>query len=211
MRQILIVFILLLVFSIGLQCENKKKPNDTNLEDPGRFFPINFEYTWTYTVLGQGCVTTDNDIVITAQSKTTREVEGVMHNGWDLVTVSGGQGSGFVYRLADTIFYWRDIQNPDQPPYKILVGPVKAGTNWRDRTIYGFEYLIEGIEDFYSPTANNNFERCARIKRIKPGENQFKYYWWAPAWGKVREANFQSEQCLGGEDLKRLDKNPEYP
>ncbi|MGB2979895.1 MAG: hypothetical protein WBC77_01445, partial [Candidatus Zixiibacteriota bacterium] len=155
-----------------------------------------------------GCVASEGGYVVTAQTRTTREVEGVRHNGWDLV--SDGGGTGFVYRVADTIFHWRDVGST-LPPYKLLVGPVKAGTNWTDRPRHDFEYLIAGIEDFYSPTANHTFKGCAKVKRIHPDLSEVKYYWWAPAWGKVREADFEGEQCLGGEDLKRLEKNPEYP
>ena len=210
MKQLLVIVAALLIFSLALQCD-EKKPNDIDFEDPARFFPINLEYAWTYEILGQGCAPTGREFVVTAQAKKTREVEGVRHNGWDLVTVSDNPGTGFVYRIADTIFYWKDVQSTTLLPYKVLVGPVIAGTFWKGRDLYGFEYLIVGIEDFYSPTANHTFKGCAKVKRTAPNQSKVKYYWWAPAWGKVREADFEGEQCLGGEDLKRLEKNPEYP
>ncbi|MGB3092962.1 MAG: hypothetical protein WBC42_07115 [Candidatus Zixiibacteriota bacterium] len=209
MKQLLVIVAALLIFSLALQCD-EKKPNDIDFEDPGRFFPINFEYTWTYAYLGGGCVASEGGYVVTAQTRTTREVEGVRHNGWDLVTVSGGSGTGFVYRVADTIFHWKDVQSTTLLPYKVLVGPVIAGTFWKGRDLYRFEYLIVRIEDFYSPTANHTFKGCAKVKRTSL-DGEVKYYWWAPAWGRVREADFEGEQCLGGEDLKRLEKNPEYP
>ncbi len=211
MKQLLVIVATLLIFSLALQCD-EKKPNDIDFEDPARFFPINLEYTWTYALLGQGCLASEKDTyVVTAQTKRTRIVEGISHNGWDLEVIAGGEGTGFMYRVADTIFYWKDVQSTTLLPYKVLVGPVIAGTFWKGRDLYGFEYLIVGIEDFYSPTANHTFKGCAKVKRTAPNQSKVKYYWWAPAWGKVREADFEGEQCLGGEDLKRLEKNPEYP
>ena len=158
MKQLLVIVAVLLIFSLALQCD-KKKPNDIDFEDPARFFPVNLEYTWTYALLGQGCLASEKDTyVVTAQTKRTRIVEGISRNGWDLEVIAGGEGTGFVYRVADTIFYWRQVGST-LPPYKLLVGPVKAGTNWTDRPRHDFEYLIAGIEDFYSPTANHTFKK----------------------------------------------------
>jgi hypothetical protein len=210
MKQILVTVAVLFLSSLVLQCDEKKPP-EIDFEDPGRFFPVNLEYTWTYAFLGQGCLASEMDTyVVTAQTKTTRLVEGVSRNGWDLEVIAGGEGTGFMYQVDDTVFYWRDVQST-LPPYKILVGPVKGGTFWKGRDLYGYEYLIVAIEDFYSATINHTFRGCAKVKRTAPDQSTVKYYWWAPAWGKVREADFQGEQCVGGEDLKRLEKNPEYP
>jgi hypothetical protein len=208
MKQLLVIVAALLLFSFVLHCD-KKKPPDIDFEDPGRFFPVNLEYTWTYALLGHDCQASEVTYVVRAQSKTTRMVEGISQNGWNLEVIEGGEGTGFVYQVRDTVFYWRDVQS-SLPPYKVLVGPVKAGTFWRGRDLYGYEYLIVAIEDFYSATMNHTFSGCAKVKRISL-DGEVKYYWWAPAWGRVREADFEGEQCLGGEDLKRLEKNPEYP
>ncbi|MGB2990654.1 MAG: hypothetical protein WBC98_11940, partial [Candidatus Zixiibacteriota bacterium] len=137
MRQALVIFAVLSLVAFVLQCD-EKKPDETNFEDPDRFFPVNFKYEWTYVDLGPGCVVAERDTwVVAARTRTTRTVEGVSHNGWDLQLLTGGQSTGFRYRVKDTIFYWNDVSYPEQPPYKVLVGPVKAGTNWKDRDVYG--------------------------------------------------------------------------
>ena len=208
MRQWPVVVAFLLLSLFALRCDDDPPP-PIDFEDPGRYYLINQDYTWTYALLGHGCFASEVTYVVRAQSKTTRMVEGISRNGWNLEVIEGGEGTGFVYQAGDTVFYWRDVQST-LPPYKLLVGPVKAGTFWKGRDLYGFEYLILAIEDFYSPTMNYTFSGCAKVKRTAP-DQKVKYYWWAPAWGKLREADFQGDQCTGGEDLKRLEKNPEYP
>jgi hypothetical protein len=120
MKQALSVFAMLLLFSFAASCDEEKPPK-IDFEDPGRYYVINLEYTWIYARLGLQCVVSPEDtIVVTAQRKATRLVEGVSQNGWDLV--SGGGGTGFVYRVADTIFYWL------APSPRELSGPTARGT-----------------------------------------------------------------------------------
>ena len=211
MKQILVILAILLLLFFAFQCGEKKKPNNPDLEDPSYYFPINRDYKWTYVRLGFQCVVSEEDsFVITAKTSNTRVVEGVGHTGWDLVLTVGGEGTGFVYRVADTIFYWKDVSST-LPPYKVLVGPIRAGSYWRDRSVYGHEYNIVEFEDLYSAAAGKTYPVCAKIKRITPGSSKTKYYWWAPQTGKVKEAEYESGECRRGEELKRLDKSPLFP
>lgn len=201
MKQLLVIVAGLLIFSLALQCD-EKKPSDIDFEDPGRFYLINLEYTWTYARLGLQCVVSAEDtVVVTAQRKATRLVEGVSQNGWDLV--SDGGGTGFVYRVADTIFYWADV-TLQVLPYKVLVGPIAKEASWTDRPRHDFDYYIEDFEDYYSASADRTFEACAKVKRTAPGESKVTYTWWASPWGKVKEAEYESDQCVGGWEIKRL-------
>lgn len=208
MKQALSVVAMLLAFCFAVSCDDEKPP-EIDLEDPGRYYLINLEYTWIYARLGLQCVVSPEDtIVITAQRKTTRLVEGVSQNGWDLVSDAGG--TGFVYRVADTIFYWAEV-TLEVPPYKVLVGPITEGAFWTDRPRHNFEYHIEGFEDCYAASGGQTFRNCAKVKRTDPAETGAKYIWWSSPWGKVKEADHDSEKCLGGWELKRRKTNPQYP
>ncbi|UCB51675.1 MAG: hypothetical protein JSV10_06710 [Candidatus Zixiibacteriota bacterium] len=211
MRQWLVIISVLLVFSFVLQCD-KEKPPEIDFEDPGRYYLINQEYTWTYARLGLQCIVSEDDtFVVTAQKRATRVVEGVSQNGWDIVAVTGGGGTGFVYRVADTIFYWADVSLPQVLPYKVLVGPIADRGHWTDRPRHEYEYDIEGFEDYYSAAANHTYKACAKVKRIDPGQSKVQYTWWAAPEAKVAEVYYESAQCTGGWQLKRRDTNPEYP
>ena len=181
-------------------------------KSPGYYFPINFHYTWTYVRLGMQCVASEDSLVVTAQTETTRVVEGVSRSGWDLVAVAGSEGTGFVYQVADTIFYWRDVTNLSVLPNKVLVGPITEHAHWTDRPRHQFEYYIEGFEDLYSSVAGVTYRECLRIRRTLPGFATSEFSWWAPLMGKVKEAEVdQSGQCLSGLELKRLEISSDFP
>jgi len=202
MKQMLFIFAILLLLFFAFQCEDKKKPNNPNLEDPGYYFPINFEYKWTYARLNRQCVVVEDSFAIAAVNKNTRP-EG---SGWDLV--SSGGGTTFVYRKGDTIFT-KDIGSTPLPS-KVLVGPIRTGTYWED--LCGHEYNILGFEDVHSAAAGGTYYGCAKIKRTSSDDPEVTYLWWAPQIGKVkREKKDQSGQCVSGEELRRLDKSPHFP
>ncbi len=205
MKQILVILSMLLVLFFAFECGKENKPTNPELESPSYYFPINSDYKWTYVSLGYDCVATGDSFVITAVNRNTRP-EG---SGWDLVSSASG-GTSFVYHVADTIFYKKDVTST-LPPYKVLVGPIRKGTFWRDTPIYGYEYDIVAFEDLYSSIAGETYRGCAKIKRTLSGSATFNYFWWAPQIGKVKEAVYQSEQCQQGEELKRLDKPPHFP
>lgn len=202
MKRIVIIIMVLLVLFLVFECDKTKKPTHPELEDPGYYFPINFNYKWTYVHLGAGCVATGDSSSITAVDKGPRP-EGT---GWYLV--SSGGDTNFVYRLGDTIFY--EIVFPQlYYTYKLLVGPIKGGTFWKD---FQYDYYIVGFEDIYSSVSGKTYQRCAKIRRTISGDTKVKYFWWVPQFGRVKEAEVnQSEVCLQGEELKRLDEPPEVP
>jgi hypothetical protein len=211
MRRFPVIIAFLLLFALVLQCDDDPPP-PIDFEDPGRYYLINQEYTWTYARLGLNCTVSEDDtFTVTAQKRSTRVVEGVSHNGWDIVAVTGGGGTGFVYRVADTIFFWADVNLPQVLPYKVLVGPIKDGTFWTDRPRHDYEYEIQGFEDYYSASANHTYEGCAKIKRTTPGQTRVQYAWWAAPEAKVAEIYYESAQCKEGWQLKRRYTNPEYP
>jgi hypothetical protein len=200
-----VAFFLSLVLLLFLfQCGQKDKPTNPELKNPSYYFPINFYYQWTYAVLGYGCEATGDTFYITAVDKNTRP-EG---SGWDLVSASGG--TSFVYQQGDTIFHKKDVTST-LPAYKVLVGPMEEGTYWKDNSPYSYEYSIVGFEDLYSDIAGGTWGGCAKVKRIAQGDTKVKYFWWAPQVGRVKEAEYRSGQCQQGEELKRLEKSPDFP
>jgi hypothetical protein len=206
MKQILIILVILLLLFFAFQCEEKKKPNNPDLENPGYYFPINFKYKWTYVLLNNQCkVGTDSFAIDSVAQKNREEMSG-WESGWDLY--SSGGGTTFVYRKGDTIFT-REI--PGTPlPSKVLVGPIQKGRYWKD--LRGYEYYISGFEDIYSAAAGGTYYGCAKIERTSSGDPKKTYLWWAPQIGKVRrEEKNQSDQCVSGEELRRLDKSPFFP
>lgn len=208
MKQILVILTILLLLFFALQCGEEKKPTSPDLEDPGYYFPIGQDYKWIYASLGKGCKATGDTFVITAETQN-RIIQGVNRKGWDLVSLPSG-GISFAYRVGDTIFYKKNIED-DLPPYKVLVGPIRKGTVWKDTSLYGYDYRILGFEDLYSPIANDTYSGCAKVERTASGDPKIKYFWWTPLEGKVKEAVYQSGECQQGEELKRLDTPPHTP
>ena len=202
MRRILIITAVLLLSVFAFHSCDDKKPNNPELENPRYYFPINFEYKWTRVLLNTLCEVSDDSFSISAVGKHTRP-EGA---GWDLVSSNGG--TTFVYYKGDTIFTL-DIGST-QLPAKALVGPIKPGTFWRD--LRGYEYSIVGLEDVYSEAAGGFYRGCAKVRRTISGEPKKSDIWWAPQVGKVKRTEVnQGGQCVSGDELRRLDKSPEFP
>ncbi|KPL00460.1 MAG: hypothetical protein AMJ91_04660 [candidate division Zixibacteria bacterium SM23_73_3] len=202
MKQILILFAAVLLLFFVFQCDDKKKPNNPELEDPSYYFPINYFYKWTYVLLNRQCVPSQDSFAITAVNKNKRDGA----SGWDLL--SSGGGTTFVYRIRDTIFT-KDVGSTPLPA-KILVGPIKEGNSWKDAR--GFDYSIVGFEDVYSTAAGGTYRGCAKIRRTYSGDPKVSYFWWAPQVGKVKRTEIdQVGQCVSGEELRRLDKRPDFP
>lgn len=202
MKKVFSILGIVLVLLITFECD-KKKPNNPELEDPSYYFPINFNYKWTYVLLWTGCVPGEVSYTLTAANKSSRSE----WSGWDMVSSSGD--TGFVYRRGDTIFYKSNVQQ-NQPSHKVLVGPIKVGTNWKDDL--GFEYYIVGFEDLPSSVAGITYKGCVKIRRTTSGDVNTNYYWWAPQYGKVKWAKVNPNgDCLEGDELKRLDKIPDFP
>lgn len=210
MSKIVVTILIALMFMTISQCGGKKPPTPPELTDPKYYFPINVDYMWLYVRLGSNCIVTDDTIPILVPSKSDRYIEGSIQTGWDMVTLPGGDTS-FAYQVSDTIFYVSNILQTTLPPYRILVGPVKAGTFWKDRSPYNYDYSIVGFEDLYSPIAGETYSNCAKVRRTSPDSDKIKYYWWSTEFGKVKEVEYQSEQCLQGMELKYLDKTHIIP
>jgi hypothetical protein len=200
MKKTLFILAILSLLFFVFECAEDKKDNE-EAEDPGYYFPINYKYKWTYVRLNNQCAVSTDSFAIDDVARNTRN--GV--SGWDLI--SSGGGVTFVYRKGDTIFA-EDIGSTPLPS-KILVGPIRAGTFWKDER--GHEYSILGIEDVYSAAAGGTYQRCAKIKRINPGDPNVTYFWWAPQIGKVKRAEKDQSRCVSGEELRRLDKSPDFP
>jgi hypothetical protein len=210
MRKITIIILTVLIFLAIFQCGGKKPPQPSELTDPKYYFVINVDYMWLYVRIGPNCIVTDDTISITVPGKSDRYIEGIKQTGWDMVTLPGGDTS-FAYQVSDTIFYLSSTQQTTLPPYRILVGPVQAGTFWKDRPPYNYDYNIVGLEDVYSPIAGETYSKCAKVRRTSSDNNKIKYYWWSTEFGKVKEIEYQSEQCLQGMELKYLDKTHIIP
>jgi hypothetical protein len=210
MKKIAVFLSIVVALLIVFQCEGKKTPTPPEKTDPKYYFVINVDYMWQYLRLGSNCIVTDDTIYIYVLGKNDRYIEEVQRSGWDMVTLPGGDTS-FAYQVKDTMFYFSNVLQTTLPPYKILVGPVKAGTYWKDRPPYNYDYSIIGIEDLYSPIAGETYSDCAKVRRTSPDNNKVKYYWWSTEYGKVKEVEYQGEQCLQGLELKYLDKTSTIP
>jgi hypothetical protein len=209
MKKIPFILLILLIIFALLQCNKKEKPDGLDTTNPKYWFPIGQTYNWLYARLGPDCIATGDTFSITNTSKSDRYIDGISYSGWDMVSSPGGDTS-FYYQVADTIFFKKDPLL-SLPPYHILVGPVEAGKFWKDRSPYNYDYSIVGFEDLYSSAAGITYANCVKIKRTSPDDNKSKYYWWSSEYGKVREVDYQAEQCLGGEELKYLDKSHTPP
>lgn len=203
---LIILAALLSIFLVNCSCDNKK-PIDPKLQDPAYYFPINYEYKWTYVKLNTSCEISTDSFSVTAATRNTRNLPGLgLKSGWDLVSSTGG--TTFEYHEGDSIFTI-DIGSTTLPA-KVLVGPIKEGTFWTDAR--GYEYLIVGFESIYSSAGGGVYEGCAKVRRTITGDPKKTDFWWAPQIGKVKrtETN-QSGQCVSGDELRRLDKSPEFP
>jgi hypothetical protein len=205
MKKIPFFLLILPLFLAVMQCGGKKKPTSPDLTDPKYYFPINLTYKWQYVRLGADSIITGDTFFITATSKSVRHIDGINQSGWDMVSLPGGDTS-FVFQVADTIFYIQSLHSSRLDPYKILVGPIEAGTFWKDRFSYDFDYFIVGFEDTYSSVAGVTYKNCAKIRRTSSGVDEIKYFWWSTEFGRVKEETYLSEQYLQGEELKSLDK-----
>jgi hypothetical protein len=209
MRQIVVIFVILLLLFLVFQCESKKKPTGPDLEDPNYYFPINLDYKWTYVDLIAGCTVPGDSFSITAVNRSTRP-EGL---GYDLVSSLAPNDTSFVYQLGDTVFYKYSVKSSPPYPFKVLIRPIRSGTFWKDAN--GYEYSILGFEDLNSSIAGETYRGCAKIRRILSGDTKVKDFWWAPQFGKVKEADYihsgDSLYCEGAQELKRLDKVPIVP
>jgi hypothetical protein len=201
MKKILLVLTILLVLFLAFDCGEDKKPTNPDREDPGYYFSINRYYKWTYACLNRQCTVVEDSFWISAVDRNTRP-EG---SGWDLV--SSGGGTTFVYRNGDTIFT-REIGSTPLPS-KVLVGPIQKDAYWKD--LCGHEYSILGFEDIHSVAAGGTYRGCAKIKRTSSGDPEVTYLWWAPQIGKVKREEKNQGQCVSGEELRRLDKSPDFP
>jgi hypothetical protein len=203
-------FITLIVVWGGLvviQGCNDKKPNGPDMRNPTLYFPLNFEYKWTYVKLNTQCEVSEDSFSVSVSNKNTRLIQGIgWESGWDLVSATGG--TTFVYHKSDSIFTL-DIGSTLFPA-KVLVGPIQAGTSWKDSR--GYEYYIGGFEDVYSEAAGGVYRGCARIRRTISGDTKKSDFWWAPQIGKIKRKEINlSGQCVSGEELRRLDKSPNFP
>jgi hypothetical protein len=202
MKRVLIAMLVVLVGFLVVQGCEKKKPFKPDLTKPGYYFPINFQYKWTYARLNALCEVSDDSFSVTAVNRNTRP----QGSGWDLVSSSGG--TTFVYTLYDTIFTI-DIKSTELPA-KALVGPIEKGTFWSDAR--GYQYLITGFEDIYSDAAGGSYKGCARVRRTNSGDSKKADLWWAPQIGLVKLMETgQDEKCVSGQELRRLDKSPDFP
>ncbi len=202
MKKVLAILGILAFLWLVLGGCEKKGTKDDQPENAGYYFPINFKYKWTYVLLNYQCQASQDSFVINAVNKHTRP-EG---SGWDLVSATGA--TTFVYHKADTIFSL-DIGST-QIPAKVLVGPIRQGTFWRDAR--GYEYVIAGFEDVYSDAAGGVYRGCARVRRTISGDSKKTDVWWAPQIGRVKRAEKNQEgQCVSGDELRRLDKSPDFP
>lgn len=202
MKKVPFVLCILAVLWLGFNACEKKGTNDEPPDNPGYYFPINFQYKWTYVRLNNDCEVSPNDsFTISVLDRNTRP----QGSGWDLI--SAGGATTFVYHQGDTIFTLAVSGSPE--PFRELVGPVKAGTFWRD-TLREWEYYIMGFEDVYSEAAGGVYRGCAKVRRTS-SDGKRTDVWWAPNIGKVKRTEINQSGMCEGEELRRLDKHPDFP
>lgn len=176
----------------------KDKPTKPPIpENPGYYYPRQKDYSWRYINLGPGC---DADAIYDSFDLTILGASNRHGNvGFDRFRPDIND-TNFIYEKADTLFLEKVGQGV--PLFKILVGPIRAGTFWTDNY---FEYLIQGFENVTLPISGVTYKRCAKI--MKRNRNLTKpnkiYEWWVPEFGKVKEIEVDSSSaCVRGEELR---------
>jgi hypothetical protein len=200
-----------LLVSIGLLslfvfCEDKPT-NPPPSKNPGYYYPRQTNYGWRYIhLIKPECYEIHDsfDYKIVAQS--------VRHGdaGFDRLWV-GSQDTFFLYIKADTLFE-ENVQH-GWPIFKTLVGPIEAGTSWKDDYYY---YLIQKFEDVTLKINDATYKGCAKIIKTPRNPSPSKPHevdeWWVPGYGKIREMEVDTlGVCQNSYELRSFTTSGEFP
>ncbi|MFQ6032360.1 MAG: hypothetical protein ACE5K2_05500 [Candidatus Zixiibacteriota bacterium] len=168
-----IALLMLFVF-----CEDKSN-NPPPRDDPRFYYPLQKDHAWRYFQEGRSVIPDTFELRIVGTNKREGNV------GFDRLLV-GSNDTIFIYEKGETLFA-ENVQR-GVPLFKILVGPIKAGTSWKDEN---FDYVITGFEDVTLAINGEPYRNCAKIIKKyhnpTPGKPDKIYEWWAPGFGEAKE------------------------
>lgn len=206
MRRIIGLFLLSLALTF-VYCEDKSadpQPRD----DAGYYYPRRENYGWRYIQLAGGCTVVHDSFDVKIVARSVRDGR----TGFDRLPYYNGvegQDTVFIYEQGDTLF--QKYAHSSVPLLKILVGPVKGGTSWKDDY---FDYLISGLESVTLTMNGVTYKNCAKIMKTDPSPHQpnIVYEWWVPGYGKVREIEVDpDDNCLRATELRYFDPEGLFP
>jgi hypothetical protein len=198
MKQIVLFFLISMALVFVFVCTKDKPTKPPIPENPGYYYPRQKDYSWRYINLGPGCdadaIYDSFDLTILGASNRHGDV------GFDRFRNADTSSIIFLFVRADTLFLEK-VGQPD-PLLKILVGPIRAGTYWRDQNS---EYLIQGFENVTLTISGVTYKRCAKILRTNRNHPEYNKVieWWVPEFGKIKEIEVDSSSaCVRGEELR---------
>lgn len=199
----LLIFSALVFVSV---CTKDKPPKPPLCEDPGCYYPRQKGYSWRYIELGSpGCDVVSDTFILTILDANVRHGD----VGFDRFRNADTNSIIFIFKKADTLFL--EKVGGGVPLLKILVGPIRAGTYWRDQN---FDYLIQGFENVTLSINGVTHKRCAKImktNRNHPEANRV-FEWWSPEYGEVKEVEQDtSGTCQKATELDKFSTDPIFP
>ena len=201
MRQIIGLF--LLSITLMFVCCEDKSSNPLPLQHPGYYYPRQENSGWRYIDLKLGCTAIHDSFDVKIVARSVRDGK----TGFDRLRYYNGVEDGgivFIYEQGDTLFEMRDVEH-GRWLLKILVGPVKGGTSWKDDYV---DYLVSGLENVTLTMNGVTYKNCAKIMKTDPSPSQSNivYEWWVPGYGKVREIEVNKDgTCLRAKELRYYD------
>jgi hypothetical protein len=193
MKRIIGLFLLSIAL-IFAYCEDKGE-NPVERDDPGYYYPRGEDYGWRYIDLAHHCTSVHDSFDVKITGLNTRGDR----TGYDRLW-AGSDDTVFVYVKSDTLFE-KNVEH-GVPLYKVLVGPVKTGTFWKDDY---FEYLILGLESVTLTMNGKTYKNAAKIMKTNrnPGLPNTVYEWWVPEFGEVREIEVDTNDvCVRATELR---------
>ena len=207
MKQITILIILLITPLFVFVCTEDKPPKPRPCDAPECFYPRQKDYSWRYIRLSKGCtasaIADSFDLTILGANTRHGDV------GYDRFPGTDTNSSTFIFKKADTLFAEQVGQSV--PFYKILVGPIKAGTYWTDSY---FKYWIQAFENVTLEINGETYKNCAKI--MKTYQNLTKtntvYEWWVPQYGLVKEIEVDTAGiCQSAKELRYFSTEGVFP
>ena len=207
MKRIALFFLISMALTFVFVCTKDKPVVPPWREDPAYYYPRQKDYSWRYIYLGKGCtasgIADSFDLTILGANTRHGDVGYDRYRGADTNSIT------FIFRKVDTLFAEQVGQTV--PLDKILVGPIKAGTFWRDSH---FEYLIQGFENVTLNINGETYKRCAKILKTNRNHPEYNKFieWWAPQYGKVKKIEVDTlGVCQSAEELRYFTKTGEFP
>lgn len=178
MKLIVALLLLSSVLLFIFACSEDEPIRPPSQEDPRNYYPLGKNYGWRYFEQGLGVPADSFDLKILGTNTRHDNL------GFDLQEVGVEDDTLFIYQDGDTLF--EEVVPLSHLALKVLVGPVKTGTFWRDGN---FEYLITGFENVTLNINDVTYRDCAKILKTyrNPAKTNRIYEWWAPQYGEVKE------------------------